>query len=262
MFLIKGDNKFMVKNNIQVEICCGSYYDALQAWKGGAKRIELNSALYLGGLTPSLGTLVKVKHTTDLEVICMVRPRGAGFCYNTEDLEVMLEDAFILLENGADGIAFGCLNEEGNIHIKQTEKMLKILKKYNKKAIFHRAFDCVKDVDEAMQTLICLGIDRVLTSGLADKAIDGLEMIRYLQKTYGNQIEILAGSGINEQNVKKIIYKTGIHQIHSSCKAWDMDKTANRGAVNFSYKNSDIEGKYETVNIDLVKKLITSLETL
>ena len=96
-----------------VEVCCGSYYDALQAQYGGARRIELNSALHLGGLTPSLATLLKVKDNTDLEVICMVRPRGAGFCYNDEDFEVMKLDAEILLDNGADGIAFGCLDEEG-----------------------------------------------------------------------------------------------------------------------------------------------------
>ena len=71
-----------MSKDLEVEICCGSYYDALQAWKGGAKRVELNSALYLGGLTPSLGTLRQVKKNTGLKVICMVRPRGAGFCYN------------------------------------------------------------------------------------------------------------------------------------------------------------------------------------
>lgn len=101
-----------MSKNLEVEICCGSYYDTLQAWKGGAKRVELNSALHLGGLTPSLGTLRQVKKNTGLKVICMVRPRGAGFCYNMEDFEVMLEDAHILLENGADGIAFGCLTAD------------------------------------------------------------------------------------------------------------------------------------------------------
>ena len=105
-----------------------SYYDALQAQYGGARRIELNSALHLGGLTPSLATLLKVKDNTDLEVICMVRPRGAGFCYNDEDFEVMKLDAEILLDNGADGIAFGCLDEEGDINIPQhTSTILSIL---------------------------------------------------------------------------------------------------------------------------------------
>ena len=113
-----------------VEICCGSYEDAFVAYRAGAKRIELNSALYLGGLTPSLGTLQLVKKNTDLKVIAMVRPRGAGFCYSEADFEVMKMDAEILMENGADGIAFGCLDENGEIQEEQTKEIIDIIKKY------------------------------------------------------------------------------------------------------------------------------------
>ena len=203
-----------------VEVCCGSYYDALQASHGGASRIELNSALHMGGLTPSLATLLKVKEETDLEVICMVRPRGAGFCYSDEDFEVMKLDAEILLDNGADGIAFGCLDEEGDINIIQTREMVNIIKSYHKTAVFHRAIDCVNDIDESMNILITIGVDRILTSGLQAKATHGKEMIKYLQEAYGNSIEILAGSGINALNAKKLMDYTGISQVHSSCKDW------------------------------------------
>ena len=112
--------------SIQIEICCGGYYDALQAYKGGAKRIELNSALHLGGLTPSVGMLRLTKQHTDLNVITMIRPRGAGFHYNKEDFEVMLMDAQSMLENGADGIVIGCLDEEGNIDIEQNKQLIKL----------------------------------------------------------------------------------------------------------------------------------------
>lgn len=95
-----------------VEICCGSYYDAKQAALGGAKRIELNSALHLGGLTPTLSVLEMVKQDFPLEVIAMVRPRGAGFCYSDEDFQVMLAECELLARHGADGIAFGCLRED------------------------------------------------------------------------------------------------------------------------------------------------------
>ena len=253
--------------NIEVEICCGSYYDALQAWKGGAKRVELNSALHLGGLTPSLGTLRQVKKNTDLEVICMVRPRGAGFCYNTEDFEVMLEDARILLENGADGIAFGCLNADRKINEKQTEEMVQLIKSYNKEAVFHRAFDCVTDMNEAMQALIKIGVDRVLTSGLKPTAIDGAENIQYLQKEHGEQIEILAGSGLNAQNVRDFIRKTGIKQVHSSCKGWLTDMTTGSDEVSFAYREKekngcrkDTEGDYEVVDALLVRKFLIAIE--
>ena len=90
-----------------VEICCGSYEDSLVAFKAKADRIELNSALYLGGLTPSIGTLRMVKRVVDIPVVTMVRNRGAGFCYSEESYEVMKEDARILLENGSDGLVFG-----------------------------------------------------------------------------------------------------------------------------------------------------------
>ena len=98
-----------------VEICCGSYEDARNAYLGGAKRIELNSALHLGGLTPSIASLTLTKKNTDLKVICMVRPRGAGFCYNDIEFEQIMEDAKVLLENGADGLAFGFLNKDYTI---------------------------------------------------------------------------------------------------------------------------------------------------
>ena len=101
-----------------VEICCGSFYDALQAAEGGAKRIELNSALMLGGLTPSTATLKLVKQNIpDLKVITMVRPRGAGFCYSKEEFRVMEAECLELLEAGADGIAFGCLKADGNLDV-------------------------------------------------------------------------------------------------------------------------------------------------
>ena len=129
-----------------VEICWGSYYDAKNAYLGKAKRIELNSALYLGGLTPSTATLRQVKKDFDLEIVCMVRPRGAGFCYNDEDFLIMKEEAKDLLENGADGIAFGILDQDGNIDLKRNQEMIEIIKSYHKTSVFHRAFDCVKEI--------------------------------------------------------------------------------------------------------------------
>ena len=165
-----------------VEICCGSYEDALAAYHGGAKRIELNSALYLGGLTPSLGTLILTKRNTDLKVIAMVRPRGAGFCYSDADFQVMKADAELLLQNGADGIAFGFLDGNGEIEENQTREMTDIIKRHQGEAVFHRAFDCVQEPCKAIEKLIEIGIDRILTSGGQEKAMDGIELLAKLQK--------------------------------------------------------------------------------
>lgn len=242
-----------------VEICCGSYEDAMNAYHGGAKRIELNSGLHLGGLTPSLGTLLLTKKNTNLKVITMVRPRGAGFYYSEADFEVMKEDALLMMQNGADGIAFGCLKENGDIDKEQTKQIIDIVKKYNGEVVFHRAFDCVNDPFVAMETLISLGVDRVLTSGLENKAMEGIEMIKTLQERYGERIEILAGSGMNASNAKEMMDYTGIHQVHSSCKDWINDPTTSKNHVSYAYANSPHENDYDVVCLDLVKKIVSSL---
>ena len=243
-----------------IEICCGSYEDALAAYRGGAKRIELNSALHLGGLTTSLGTLRLVKQNTNLKVIAMVRPRGAGFCYSKADFETMKTDAKILLENGADGIAFGCLDNEGNIQIEQTREIIDIIKKYEGEAVFHRAFDCVKDPFESMGILISMGVNRVLTSGRKAKAMDGIELISKLQEAYGEKIEILAGSGINASNAREMMEKTGIWQVHSSCKSYRHDSTTTGEEVTYSYLEGIHKNDYDVVDEKLVRELVESVK--
>ncbi len=223
-----------------VEICCGGYYDAKQAFLGGADRIELNSGLFLGGLTPSIASLelIKeefdlkticmvrprgagfyyieedkkvmfkdakalltpsiaslelIKEEFDLKTICMVRPRGAGFYYIEEDKKVMFKDAKALLKSNADGIAFGFLDENKNIDIENTKKMIDIIKSYDTKSevVFHRAFDCVSNPYDSIERLINLGVDRLLTSGLKEKAFDGMNLIKELNEKYGDKIEVL-----------------------------------------------------------------------
>lgn len=242
-----------------VEICCGSYEDALMAYQGGAKRIELNSALFLGGLTPTISSLLLIKKHTDLEVVAMARPRGGGFCYSTADFESMVLDAELLLQHGADGIAFGCLEKTRRIDKVQTKEMLSVIKQNKGYGVFHRAFDCVDDPYGAMEELIELGVKRVLTSGLRAKAIDGVDLIADLQKKFGAHIELLAGSGVNVGNARLIMEKTGIHQVHSSCKSWITDETTIGKYVSYSYAGSPHEKDYETVSAKLVKNLLESV---
>lgn len=139
-----------------VEICCGSYYDAKQAALGGAKRIELNAALMLGGLTPTEATVAMVKENLELKVIAMVRPRGAGFCYLEEEFSVMERECKGVLEAGADGIAFGCLKNDGSLDEEKNRRLLDIIKGKGKEAVFHRAFDCASNPFETIEQLIRL----------------------------------------------------------------------------------------------------------
>lgn len=242
-----------------IEVCCGSYDDALASYRGGAKRIELNSALYLGGLTPSLASLILTNKNTDLKVITMVRPRAAGFCYTIEEFETMKLDVTLMMENGADGIAFGCLTKDGEIDVEQTKEIVDIIKSFNGEVVFHRAFDCVSDADKAMNILIDLGVDRVLTSGLMPKAMDGIEMIKYLQDKYGDRIEILVGSGMNASNAKEMMEKTGISQVHSSCKGWRNDSTTSGKFVNYCFASEPHQNDYDVVDEKLVRKIVNSI---
>lgn len=254
-----------------VEVCCGGYEDAVHAWDGGADRIELNSGLALGGLTPGVGTLRLIKeHCPGLEIIVMVRPRGGGFCYSQAEYLAMLADAEALLDAGADGIAFGflavrddvgvrsiaqCDQENGGgrivsqygnvdggarqnvcvIDTARTREMVARIHEYGRAAVFHRAFDIAGATDEAMETLISLGVDRVLTSGGMDTSVHGASRIADLVQRYGTRIEIVAGSGVNADNAAWLISQTGVTQVHSSCKEWICDPTADAGAVSFSY---------------------------
>lgn len=250
------------KKEFIVEICCGSYYDALQARKGGAKRIELNSALMLGGLTPGTATLRLVKQNIpDLKVITMVRPRGAGFCYADEEFLVMERECQELLEAGADGIAFGCLRANGCLDREKNKRLLSLIKEYNKEAVFHRAFDVVTNPFEVIEELIRMGVDRVLTSGLQAKAVEGATLIKQLQERYGTQIQILAGSGVNASNARSLMEETGIWQVHSSCKDWVMDPTTKANGVSYSMASKEQEMMYDIVSYELVKQLVESVQS-
>lgn len=244
---------------VLAEICCGSYYDAKQAALGGAKRIELNGALMLGGLTPTAATVYMVKQEFDLKVIAMVRPRGAGFCYLDEEFAVMERECREVLMAGADGVAFGCLKADGSLDVERNQRLVDLIKCVGKEAVFHRAFDCTADPFQAAEQLIGLGVDRLLTSGQKPKAMEGRDLIRSLQERFGENIEILAGSGVNAGNARELAEYTGISQVHSSCKTWIQDATTVKNGVSYSIAGGDLAMCYDAVSRELVKELVDSL---
>ena len=145
---------------ITFEVCAGSYQDCLAAEKGGADRVELNSALSVGGLTPSLMNLMRAKKETSLKIVCMVRPRAGGFCYDETEAQLMLEEAELLLEHGADGIAFGFLKADRTVDAEKTKKMVELIHVKGGEAVFHRAFDVTPEPAKAIETMIgCLPVD-------------------------------------------------------------------------------------------------------
>ena len=242
-----------------VEICTGSYADCMSAFHGGAERVELNSALSVGGLTASVAVLRRVKKETTLKVICMVRPRAGGFCYDEAETKIMMEEARLLLENGADGIAFGFLHADGTVHRERTLQMSELIHSFGKKAVFHRAFDVTKDPFQAMEVLLSCKIDRLLTSGQRAKAMQGAELIAQLQDRFGDRIEILAGSGVNAQNAGELLARTGIRQVHSSCKGYRLDPTTASEHVSYAYLDDAHAMEYDVVEETLVRALIDAL---
>ena len=239
-----------------IEICCGSYEDALAAYNGGSKQIELNSALALGGLTPSLASLTLTKRHTDLKVICMVQPRGGGFCYSEKEFEVMMADCQLLLENGADGIAFGFLNPDLTIDINRTKMMIDLIHQYKKEAVFHRAIDVVNDYEASIENLIKLNIDRILTSGQKEKAPHAVERLASIQAQYGSQVTFLMGSGVNEKNAEELMQTTGITNIHSSCKDWRLDPATKNHGVSYAYTENPSPLAYDVVSMEKVRELV------
>lgn len=243
-------------NQVTFEVCCGSVEDCVCAQEGGADRIELNSALFLGGLTPTTAVLKLAKEKVSIPIVCMVRPRGAGFCYNELEVETMFLEAQQLLEQGASGLAFGFLNEDATIDEKNTKRMVELIHSYSREAVFHRAFDCVKDPFTSIETLISLSVDRILTSGLEPTAPAGSALLKQLQENYGAKIEILAGCGIRSNNVLELIQETKVKQVHSSARVWRKDVTTSGEKV--SYRFSDV-GDYDGVGLAEVKEIANRL---
>ncbi len=199
---------------MKIEICTDSSEGVLVAEKYGAKRVELCSGLSVGGLTPSVGLVEECRKNTKIEIHAIIRHREGDFIYNEKDIEIMKTDIKAMKMAGASGVVFGILNVCSEI-----SDLNGVLQKYAKslelEVTFHRAFDFVVDPVAAIIRIIDLGFDRLLTSGLAPTAIQGIDIIKDLQSNYGDQIQIMAGSGINASNALEIA-GTGIDNIHFS----------------------------------------------
>lgn len=245
-------------NRILIEICCGSAGDVIEAEKGGADRVELNSNLFQGGLTPTLGELIVAKSRTKLPIMTMVRPREAGFCYSDVEFETMLVDAAQLLAHGADGLVFGILTADGEIDAERTRKLVEIAE--GKPTIFHRAFDVVPDWRRSMDTLIELGITRILTSGQEANVLFATDTIREMIDYADGGIEILPGAGITLKTAGRFIEETGANQIHLACHK-DVPETSVQNNRQIFYGGAlyPAEDRIRLIDTDIVRNLVTGV---
>jgi copper homeostasis protein len=199
-----------------LEVCVATVDDAVVAANGGADRLEVNAALELGGLTPSLGLFAEIRRCVSLPLIAMVRPRPGGFRYSASDFDVMQRDAATLLNAGADGLAFGILTASGEVDVERNAKLRELCG--DRQAVFHRAFDEIPEPFAALEALIAIGFNRVMTSGQLASAHSGISMIRALIQRTAGRIEVLPAAGINQENVAEVIARTGCTQIHGSMR--------------------------------------------
>ena len=249
-----GDGRI---KRLTFETCCGSAEDVYQSFLGGADRVELNSALALGGLTPSMGEF-RLARKQDIPIMVMVRPRSGGFCYTESEYETMLYDAEAFLSAGADGIVFGFLNSDGTVDIKRCKEMVALTG--DKEAVFHRAFDVVPDWKEAMDILVDIGIKRILTSGQKRSAPEGKDVIKEMISYAAGRIEILPGAGIREGNVRDLLDTTGCRQLHMSVRASFMDfSLQSNPAINFGHPAIPEDSRYDIMDAVNLKRVITAL---
>ena len=249
----------MSKHGILVEICCGSLEDALEAEQGGADRVELCSALFLGGLTPSMGTVIEAKARLKIPVMVMIRPRGGGFCYTEPEMAVMERDTVLAVEQGADGIVFGILNADGSIDEKRSRRLRKLIG--DRQAVFHRAFDVTPDPFRALDQLVELGITRVLTSGQEDTVPEGLPLIKRLIEYAGDRIQVLPGGGIKLNSLCQVVEATGSNQVHLTAFKTQADTSVRgRPFVTFGGALYPPEDQYQVGDRRLVERIVSTLK--
>jgi len=199
-----------------LEICCGNYRSVENAVEAGAERIELCSALSVGGLTPSYGLMKRVrKNFPGLKVHVLIRPREGNFVYNQDETEEMLNDIQIFRHMGADGFVVGALTMLNEIDISTTTRLIQACGP-DCSVTFHRAFDRIPHQLYALLTLIRLGCDRILTSGGESTALEGTEHLKMLTETAQGKIIIMPGAGVNPDNIAKIVSETLCTEIHGS----------------------------------------------
>ena len=196
-----------------LEICGDSLESYKLAKQFAVKRIELCSALTVGGLTPSMGLIEECAKIGGVEIHAMIRHLEGGFVYSDKDVETMKKDISNVSLAGGHGVVFGCLTFQNEINLDQNKQLFSHAKSLGLEVTFHRAFDFCSDPKSTLNTLIEIGFDRLLTSGQEPTAIEGKETIRSMVHQSNGKIEIMAGSGVSASNAKEL-FDLGVDALH------------------------------------------------
>lgn len=199
-----------------LEVCVGSVASAIAARDGGAVRVELCSALEVGGVTPSLGLMREVRAIEGLKLHILIRPRGGDFLYDDAEVACMEQDIIAARECGADGVVIGALTADGDIDVSVCHRLVEAAG--NMSITFHRAFDMCREPMQALDDIIALGCNRLLTSGRAGTAVEGVSLLKQLVEVAGDRVIIMPGCGVNANNASYILDATGACEIHASAR--------------------------------------------
>lgn len=241
-----------------LEICAGDIDSVRAAARGGAHRVELCSALALGGLTPSLGFINEAVKVNGLRVHVLIRPREGDFVYTPAEVAVMLSDIDAAARAGAHGVVIGALRPDGSIDLGSCQAMVNRAKAHGLSVTFHRAFDRVAEPLTALNQIIALGCDYLLTSGCAPSAWEGVEMLRQLHTEAANRITIIAAAGVNSANAAEILRRSGCTQIHASARA-AVPSRMHFSRAGVAMGAADNETNRLTTNQEEVSKIIQSI---
>ena len=237
-----------------IEIATSDFATTKSAMEGGADRIELCANLGEGGTTPSYGTLIQCREAFTVSLYPIIRPRGGDFLYTDEEFAIILNDVKLCKQLGYDGVVIGLLNSNGSIDTKRTSKLIEAA--YPLGVTFHRAFDRCKDPFVALEQLIQIGCERILTSGQRPTVNDGVEMIAELNRIADNRIIIMPGSGVRKENIKMLAEKTGCVEFHSSLRGKERSKME---FVHPGFKDSEESYMNNSIDVAEVNSLRNAL---
>ncbi|QCR25123.1 copper homeostasis protein CutC [Pontibacter sp. SGAir0037] len=200
--------------SVAVEICVDSVESCIAAQAGGATRVELCANLFEGGTTPSAGIIREARKNISIGLHVILRPRGGDFCYSDSEFESICYDLQLAKDLGADGVVIGVLQPDGHIDKKRMARLVELARPM--KVTLHRAFDMTPNPLQALEDSIALGIDLILTSGQERSAVEGIPLLKQLVQVAQGRIRIMAGGGVSERNVRRILQETGVQDVHLS----------------------------------------------
>ena len=241
-----------------LEVCAGSVESVAAARNGGAARVELCSALEIGGITPSVGLIIEARHIEGIALNVLIRPRGGDFLYNESEVATMEQDIIAARQCGADGVVIGALTAEGDVDVQVCNRLIKAAEGMS--ITFHRAFDMCRNPFLALEDIISLGCHRILTSGQAASAYAGITLIKQLVEAAQGRISIMPGCGVNATNATAILNSTGCYEIHASARTSVESRMQYRhNGVSMGSSDNDEYAHMESNEI-LIRQIVESIQ--